>query len=132
MEKFTVLAGYSTVLNARKRFGEVKKRVRSIVFSPDPSKDDAHKSECAVGESGDNLTTMPMKGPKKTAKSGTKRKGAGITGTGGPAAKKGKVGAKKHSGGTGALGIAQDPVLASDEGVKGRSLKQEASNDDRV
>lgn len=88
MEKFAILAGYSTVVNARKRFGEVKKRVRTQVFGSVHGKSDSPKDECEDGMSGDSAKTTPKKSPS----GGTKRKSPTSAGKSGQATKKSKSG----------------------------------------
>lgn len=130
MEKFAVLAGYSTVVNARKRFGEVKKRVRTLVFGPDGNDNDY--KVCADDTSGDNSDGVPKKGPKKAAKAGTKRKAAGVAGNGGRAAKKGKGVNKEQSEKTGMNAVTQHLASVKDGGVNEEDTKEDADNDEEA
>ncbi|KAL1904385.1 hypothetical protein Sste5344_009885 [Sporothrix stenoceras] len=125
MEKFTVLAGYSTVVNARKRFGEVKKRVRTLVFGPDNGKGNDNKDESGDNP-GDSPTATPKITPKKApAKTATKRKAAGTARNGSPPAKKGKTAKKEQAEESGANAAAQDSSSVKDEDVKEGNTKED-------
>lgn len=129
MEKFAVLAGYTTVVNARKRFGEVKKRVRALVFGPDNGTANNNKDETG-DNSGDSPTGASKITPKKAAnKAGTKRKAPGSAENGGPSAKKTKAVKKEQPGEAGFDAVPQDSGPVKEEDVKKEEDTKEDSGD---
>ncbi|CAK7212129.1 hypothetical protein SCUCBS95973_001337 [Sporothrix curviconia] len=104
IDKFTVLAGYSNATNARKRFGEVKKCARALVFGNDSknSKNSKNNESGESSEKGEHAGDGSVCGTNETPEIKPVKKGKhSITNTasakrkiedGGPASKRVKGG----------------------------------------